>query len=70
MTLNELSVGEKGIIKKLNVTGIDKKRWQDLGFLPNTEIECLWPNTYRLRGSNCTLSTVNAKQIEIDVILI
>ena len=41
MTLNELRVGERARITKMNVRGGMRRRMQDIGFLEGAEVSCM-----------------------------
>ena len=41
MTLNELKVGEKGIVSKISKESLMKQRFIDIGIIKGTKIECV-----------------------------
>lgn len=72
--LSELKVGEKGIIKKLNLNGLTRRRLFDLGFIPGTEILVVLqsplrdPIAYEVRGTKIALRKEESEKIEVEVI--
>lgn len=72
--LSELKVGEKGIIKKLNLNGLTRRRLFDLGFIPGTEISVVLqsplrdPIAYEVRGTKIALRKEESDKIEVEVI--
>lgn len=70
--LNELKVGEIGKIISLK-EDMMKRRLFDIGFIPGTEIECVFkspfkdPIAYFIRGTLVALRSVNAKNIFVEV---
>lgn len=55
--LNQLSLGKKGIVKKLDCDGLIRRRLLDLGLIEGTEIQALQispsgdPVAYLIRGA-------------------
>ena len=41
MTLNELNVGEKALVKNINDNSLMKQRFIDIGIVSGTKIECV-----------------------------
>ena len=71
-TLDKILLDEEVIIKKVNGEGITKRRFFDLGFLPNTKISCVLispfkdPKAYMVNGNVIALRNVDAKNIEVN----
>lgn len=71
MTLNELPIGEKAEIVKVNGQGALRDRLLDMGLTPRTEVMVLKmapmgdPIELTLRGYNLTLRLEDAAQIEV-----
>lgn len=55
-TLSSLDIGEKGTVSGITESGGMRRRFQDIGIIPGTEIECLQkspsgdPKAYCIRG--------------------
>lgn len=71
MTLNELKMGKKAIIVKVNGEGALRRRLLDMGLTPNTGIMVRKvapmgdPIEIHLRGYELTLRIDDAKNIEV-----
>ncbi len=71
MSLNELQLEEYGIVKTIHATDKMKRRFLDLGIVPNTKIKCLYrspfkdPTAYSIRGTVIALRAEDANMIEI-----
>lgn len=71
MTLNELPIGSKGIIKKVGGEGALRLRFLDMGLIPNTAVSVIKvaplgdPIEIHIRGYELTLRVDDAKNIEI-----
>ncbi len=56
-SLCDIKKGEHFVIKKLEAKGILRKRLMDIGFVPETEVECVRtspfgdPKAYSVRGA-------------------
>lgn len=74
MTLNELAVGQKCKIKKVEGEGALRKRLLDMGLTPKTEVLLHKvapmgdPVELILRGYNLTIRREDGKRIEVEVI--
>lgn len=74
MTLNELKIGESGIITAVNGEGILRRRLLDMGLTPKTAVLLRKtapmgdPLEIKLRGYELTLRLDDAKNIEIEII--
>ena len=70
-TLNELRLGERGIICGIQTEGTMRRRLLDLGFVENTEIECFGSNpggglhAYGVRGAVIAIRTRDAQTIQV-----
>jgi len=71
MTLNNLSVGDKCIIKEIRDTSKIKRRLLDIGLIPGTIIECVLSSpskdslAYLIRGTTIAIRKVDSKEIEV-----
>lgn len=71
MTLDQLQPGEQGFVIKIHTTDKMKRRFLDLGIIPDTRIEVLYespfkePKAYFIRGATIALRKEDAKMIEI-----
>ncbi len=74
MTLNELKIGESGIITAVNGEGILRRRLLDMGLTPKTKVLLRKtapmgdPLEIKLRGYELTLRLDDAKNIKIEII--
>lgn len=70
-TLDQLLVGQKAIIQKINVQEEKKRRFFDLGILPGMDITCLFvsplgdPIAYDICGSVIALRKEDSSLIEV-----
>lgn len=73
VSLNELEIGKKGIVKRLISTGIERRRMLDLGLVKGTTVEALQrspsgdPVAYFIRGTVIALRSEDAAKIIIYV---
>lgn len=71
-TLDNVLLNECVIIKKINGEYELKRRFLDLGFLPNSIIECVLvspfkdPKAYQINGSVIAIRNNDAKNIEVE----
>ncbi len=71
MSLNELQLGEYGVVKAIHATDKVRRRFLDLGIVPNTKVKCLYrspfkdPTAYFIRGTTIALRNEDASLIEI-----
>lgn len=71
MTLDQLQPGETGMVIKIHATDKVKRRFLDLGIIPDTKIEVLYespfkePKAYFIRGATIALRKEDARMIEI-----
>ena len=74
MTLKDLSIGQKGRIKKLNTVGMIKQRFISMGLTKGAEIKVIKvaplgdPIEIEVRGYNLSVRKDDAKNIEIEVL--
>ena len=74
MFLSDMQIGDKGIIKKLNVNENIKRRLQDLGLIEETYIECILkspfsdPSAYLIRWALIAIRKEDGKNIEVELI--
>lgn len=71
MTLDQLNVGDKCIVKCINNNSKIKRRLLDIGLIPNTKVECVLTNpskdslAYLIRGTVIAIRKIDAKEIEV-----
>ena len=71
MTLDNLSVGESCIIKKIRDNSKIKRRLLDIGLIPGTKILCVLSSpsndslAYLIRGTTIAIRKVDSKEIEV-----
>lgn len=71
MTLNNLSVGESCIIKRIKDSSKIKRRLLDIGLIPGTKVECVLSNpsndsyAYLIRGTTIAIRKIDSKEIEV-----
>ena len=71
MTLNNLSVGESCIIKKIKESSKIKRRLLDIGLIPGTKVECILSSpsndslAYLIRGTTIAIRKIDSKEIEV-----
>lgn len=72
MTLNELQIGKKGIIRKVNGEGELRCRLLDMGLIPGTSVMIRKvapmgdPIELHIRGYELTVRVDDAKNIEVE----
>lgn len=72
ITLDYLDNGKKGIVRKLNSVGNERRRMLDLGIVEGTKIESLYksplgdPVAYYIRGAVIALRNEDASKIIIE----
>ena len=75
MTLNELEIGERAIIKKVGGEGVLRRRLLDMGLTPKTEVMIRKvapmgdPIELHLRGYELTIRIDDAKNIDVERVL-
>lgn len=68
-SLCDIKKGERLVIKKLKTKGMLRKRLLDIGFVPETEVECVRispfgdPKAYSVRGTVIALRNKDAVSI-------
>ena len=72
--LSQLSIGSSCRIGEIGLSGLLRRRIQDLGFIPGTTVECLRrgpsgdPTAYVVRGTTIALRKEEANQINVFLI--
>ena len=72
ITLDQLTTGQSGTIKKVSAKGPLRRRLLDMGIVNGTQIETLKmaplgdPIEYRLHGYNLSLRKAEARLIEVE----
>jgi len=67
--LSDLSVGQTGVMRSVNATGMVRNRLLDLGFLPGTRVTAVRraplgdPTAYRVRGAVLALRHEDASRV-------
>lgn len=70
--LSALSSGQLAQVKELSARGAMRRRFQDLGLIPGTVVECLGsgplgdPSAYLIRGAVIALRRRDAQSILVD----
>ncbi len=70
-TLNKVPVGEPCIVNKLEMTGLMRRRLQDLGMIPGTRVTPTkkspghGPTAYKLRESVYALREEDAQNVDV-----
>lgn len=71
MTLDNLNIGDKCIIKKIKDTSKIKRRLLDIGLIPGTTVECVLSSpskdslAYLIRGTVIAIRKIDSKEIEV-----
>ena len=72
--LSDVSIGNKCIVKKIYNDINIKRRFYDLGLIPNVEIEVVFksplgdPTAYLIKGSIIAIRDDDAKKVEVELI--
>lgn len=70
-TLNDIPVGCNALVKKINASGIKKRRLLDLGLVPGTKVEAVGrsplgdPTAYNIRGAVIALRNEEASMVQV-----
>ncbi len=73
MTLADLKLNQKCIIKKLNSKGVIHRRFQDLGLISGNVVKCVLispfknPKAFRVNGIILAIRNEDSKLIEVDL---
>jgi len=73
-SLTDLRNGQKAIIRSIEVNGLNRRRFFDLGFIPGTEVRLAFkspladPIAYNIRGTVIAIRNEEAKNIKIEII--
>ena len=71
-TLDNILLDEEVIVKKIEGEGVLKRRFLDLGFLPNCKVSCVlispfkYPKAYKINDSIIAIRNIDAKNIEVE----
>ncbi len=74
MTLSDLNVNHKCVIKKLYSKGIIHRRFQDLGLVPGNIISCVLispfknPKAFKVNGMILAIRNEDSRLIEVEEI--
>lgn len=74
MSLADLKLNQKCVIKKLNTTGAIHRRFQDIGMIPGNIIECVLvspfkdPKAFKINGTIIAIRNEDSKNIEVDIL--
>jgi len=72
--INELSVGQKAIVKEIKTSSNLRRRLLDIGLINNTKIECVGqspsgdPKAYLIRGAVIALRSEDGNNIIVNCI--
>ena len=72
MTLNELDIYEKAVVKNINENSEMLQRFIDIGIAEGTKIECMLlspsknPKAYMIKGAVIAIRNEDAKYINIE----
>ena len=73
-TLSDLRLGQTGVMRSVNATGMVRNRLLDLGFLPGTKVTVVRraplgdPTAYRVRGAMLALRHEDASLVAAEPI--
>ncbi len=71
--LCELKKGEQAKVLALGCSGAIRRRLQDIGVVPGTQVECLYysplgdPTAFLIRGALIALRRADSKEISVEV---
>ncbi len=74
MTLSELKLDQKCIVKKLYSKGVIHRRFQDLGIVPGSVLTCVLispfgdPKAFKVNSMVLAIRNEDSKLIEVDAI--
>ncbi|HON43290.1 MAG TPA: FeoA family protein [Bacillota bacterium] len=69
--LTDLPLGQTGVIRSVNATGMVRNRLLDLGFLPGTEVSAVRrapmgdPTAFRIRGAMLALRAQDSSLVTV-----
>ncbi len=72
--LCDLNPGQRGRVRHLTATGTMRRRLLDLGFIEETEVECLGrspggdPSAYLVRGAVIAIRAIDGKSVQIEAL--
>ncbi len=67
--LYNIKPGEQALVKKINIKGSMRRRFQDIGLIENTKIECVGksplgdPAAYLIRGAVIAIRAEDCKDV-------
>ena len=73
-TLDQLKIGDKGIVKNILNDQSIKRRLLDIGLIPGSIVECVFkspmgdPTAYYIRGAVIAIREEDSKKIQVEVI--
>lgn len=74
MSLSELLINQKCVIKHLHTEGAIHRRLQDIGIIPGNIIECVLispfkdPKAFKINGTIIAIRNEDSKNIEVELI--
>lgn len=74
-TLDQLKIGDKGIVKNILNDQSIKRRFLDIGLIPGSIVECVLksplgdPTAYFIRGALIAIREEDSKKVQVEVIL-
>ena len=74
MQLSDMHVGDRAIVRQIDVDNSIKRRLMDMGIVKNTKIECLYesmfkdPVAYLVRGCVLAIRKCDSKKIEVELL--
>lgn len=73
-TLNQLEIGDKGVVRNILNDQSIKRRFLDIGLIPGSIVECALksplgdPTAYFIRGTLIAIREEDSKKIQVEVI--
>ena len=70
-TLDQLCVGERAVVERVDTMGDMRRRFLDIGLIEGTEVECLGhsplkdPSAYLIRGTVIAIRAVDSRTVLI-----
>ena len=71
-TLSDINIGETACVTRLCVHGSIRRRFQDIGLIEGTKVECVLkspygdPSAYEIRGAVIAIRCDDSKNIYVD----
>lgn len=72
--LNEITPGQRGIVKELKSTGSMRRRLLDIGLVENTDVECIGrspggdPSAFLIRGAVIAIRSEDCRNIIVEAV--